>query len=268
MRPPAGLTRCVVAALVCAPSLVFIGRSSLLAQSALAVPVFDASNYAEALVEAFDLLEEVEHMFFEALPLPVNMAVRYQVESSLWTLNALLSAFPAAQPVVRALNAGDPTGAAYQQVVDPLADPSAALTQMPAALQRRFADDYATIQLADTASALGIDQSGEIRTSGNGLLQALQAMQADADSPDSAFQTETGLLQKINAASVLGLRESEQTNQFLSAALETLLVDGKRQRDAEAKLMNARITQWRYGATYGQDLFSRTASDLDSWRLQ
>jgi hypothetical protein len=45
-----------------------------------------------------------------------------------------------------------------------------------------------------------------------------------------------------------------------------MLVANQRQRDAEAVLMNATIHQWRYGAVYGQDLFSRTASNLDSWR--
>ena len=33
------------------------------------------------------------------------------------------------------------------------------------------------------------------------------------------------------------------------------MVDNKRKRDAEAKLMNATIEQWQYGLTYGQDLY-------------
>jgi hypothetical protein len=48
--------------------------------------------------------------------------------------------------------------------------------------------------------------------------------------------------------------------------LEQLLVQNKRSRDAEAQIMDAHLFQWRYGASYGRDLFSRTAAALDSWR--
>jgi hypothetical protein len=70
----------------------------------------------------------------------------------------------------------------------------------------------------------------------------------------------------INGASVLELRISETTNQFLMHMLEQLLVQNKRTRDAEAQLMDAHLFQWRYGTPYGRDLFSRTASSLDTWR--
>jgi hypothetical protein len=139
---------------------------------------------------------------------------------------------------------------------------------MPAALQRRLTDQYATIQLADSVNAMGIDQSGTVRANGNQLLQVLQSMQADAASPDGLFNTQTALLNKINGASVLGLKVGEQTNQFLSTVVEQLLVSTKRTRDTEADLMNATINQWRYGAAYGQDLYRRTAADLDTWRLR
>ena len=43
-------------------------------------------------------------------------------------------------------------------------------------------------------------------------------------------------------------------------ALEQLLVQNKRTRDAEAHAMNARLFQWRYGVEYGRTLFTRTAS--------
>jgi hypothetical protein len=48
--------------------------------------------------------------------------------------------------------------------------------------------------------------------------------------------------------------------------LEQLIVQNKRTRDAETQMMNAHLFQWRYGTAYGRDLFSRTASALDSWR--
>ena len=252
----------VVVGLVVA--LALAGLSSSIRAQTLAVPVFDASNYAEDLVQAFDLAEEVTTLLFQTQPIPVNMFVRYQVLSPLWALNALANAL-AGGPVVNALNVGDPTGAAYRQVVDPLDTPADVLASMPFAFQRRFTDDYATIQLADSVAALGIDQSGPARRGSTSVLEVLQSMQADAFTTDATFQTETALLNKINRASVVGLQVGVETNQFLSSMLEQLVVDGKRHRDTEAKVMNASINQWRYGPAYSQDLFSRTAADLDAW---
>jgi hypothetical protein len=91
-------------------------------------------------------------------------------------------------------------------------------------------------------------------------------MEADAFTGDDRYQTQTALLNKINAANVLGLRLTAQNHEFLGDTLEQLIVDNKRKRDAEARLMNGTVNQWRYGQSYGTDLYSRTASDIASWR--
>ena len=52
------------------------------------------------------------------------------------------------------------------------------------------------------------------------------------------------------------------------SALEQLVVANRRQRVAEAGLINATLHQWRYGQSYGQDLFRNTAANIDGWRLQ
>ena len=91
-------------------------------------------------------------------------------------------------------------------------------------------------------------------------------METDAVSTNDDFHTQTALLNKINTASALGLRIQDQMNKFLMSTLEQSIVANKRQRDAEAILMNATIYQWRYGRDYGEGLFSRTAADVDNWR--
>jgi hypothetical protein len=260
-------SRAVIVTSIAALGIATLGGAATLRAQTLAVPVFDAAAYSEAIIEAFDLLEQLANMYFQGQPLPVDMAARYYAYSPFWTTNTLFSPYPPAQPVLNALNVGDPVGSGYQQVVDPLQVPTDVLALMPLDLQRQFADRYATIQLADSVAAMAINQSGVVRANGNELLQTLQSMQADAFTPVSDYQTQTALLDKINGASVLSLQESEQANQFLSDAIEQLVVANKRQRDTEAGVMNATINQWRYGATYGQSLFSRTASDVDTWRL-
>ena len=66
---------------------------------------------------------------------------------------------------------------------------------------------------------------------------------------------------------MLGLGIGPQSNQFLMATLEQFPVDKKRERDTEAKSMNATIShQWRYVLAYGTVLFWNTAMNLDDWR--
>ena len=233
------------------------------------IPVFDASNYFEDLVQVYDLAQQITNMLFQAQMLPVNMLARYHVLLPQWGFNLMPPAFPnPVSPILGALNVGDSGGQGYKQVVDPLDIPTDVLLRMPLALQRRLTDDYATIQLADSVSALSIDQSGSARINGNPLLQVLQSMEGDAFTSLSSFNTQTALLNKINSASVVGLKEEEQTNQFLSSTLEQLVVDNKRKRDTEAKLMNATINQWRYGGSYAQSMFSNTAANIDNWRVR
>ena len=97
-------------------------------------------------------------------------------------------------------------------------------------------------------------------------MAAIANMENDALAASDDFHTQTALLNKINGASVLALRITEGANQLQMHILEQLIVQNKRKRDAEAEAMNAHLFQWRYGMPYGRDLFSRTASTLDSWR--
>jgi len=230
--------------------------------------VFDPQNFAEAVEEVVHLYQEIQWMTYQIEKLPVAMASRYHAASPPWTLNGGAGTLPSTQALINALNQGDPGGSGYRQVVDPLDTALDVLASMPASLQRRFADKYASIQMADAVSTMGVDQSGTARTGGNLFLQVLQSLESDAFSTADAYNSETALLNKIDASSVVGLRIGEETNQFLSSAIEQLVVDNTRKRDTEAGLMNAAITQWRYGAAYGLDLYSHTALDLDSWHFQ
>jgi hypothetical protein len=133
-------------------------------------------------------------------------------------------------------------------------------------LQRRLADTYATLEWADSTNQLAINQTGLGRVQGPLMLQAIQHMADDSATRSDDFQSETALLEKMGAAAAMQLRESQQTNQFLLSTLEQQLVESKRTRDAEARLMNATIYQWRYGQPYGADLFRNTAAALDTWR--
>jgi hypothetical protein len=227
--------------------------------------VFDPAVYGQAVSEVLNVIRQYNLMLQQARRLPVDIANRYRALSPAWPLHDLTS-WLYAQPILNALNAGNASGSQYRQVADLLDIPSDILARMPPELRRRLGTAYATIEMADSVAARGVDQAGTVRANGRLILQTIQLMDTDASALDDSFHTQTALLNKINTASVLGLRIGAQSNQFLMDTLEQLLVDNKRKRDTEAKAMDATINQWRYGLAYGSDLFRNTAANLDSWR--
>ena len=228
--------------------------------------VYDDANWYEAFLQLLEFIEQIRFWVHQAKRLPLDMATRYHGHSVDWTLHDLSAGLLYAQRILGALNVGDPTGGAYRQVVDPLDLPTDIIGRMPASLQRRLTNAYAGIEMADSISKLAIDQMGAMRVEGPHNEQVAKDMEKDAVSLNDDFHTQIALLNKINGATVLGLRMQDHVNKSLMSTLEQLLVANRRERDAEAMLMNATIYQWRFGQGYGDDLFRNTAAALDSWR--
>ena len=226
--------------------------------------VYDPSNYAEAVATLAQLVQQYQLLLQQTRQLPVNLAARYRVPTLPWPSHNTIADY--AQPMLLALNQGDPTGTQYAQTITALDPVQAIVGQIPAALRARVGTAYATVELADRLAQTAVNQAGALRTQGVADLRTIQAMEDDAVSPDARYHTETALLNKINGANVLGLRLAEQSSQSLLHVVEQLLVTNKRQRDAEAKQMDAQLYQWQFGAAYGQDLFRQTAVGLDTWR--
>ena len=247
--------------------VVLLGRPvTTHAQQGGVVLVYDDAVWYQTALEFLQIIEQFRFMLGQAKRLPFDMVARYRALTPPWPLHDLPGSWLYAQPVLGALNVGDPGGGRYRQVVDLLDVPSDVLARMPRELQRRLGTTYATIEMADSVAARGVDQAGTVRANGKLILQTIQNMETDAAAPADSFQTQTAILNKINTASVLGLRIGEQGNQFLLDTLEQLLVENKRKRDSEVKAMNATIYQWRYGQSYGADLFRNTAAAMDGWR--
>ena len=228
--------------------------------------VYDPTNYAQAVSRYLQLLQQYQFWLRQARRLPVDMATRYRVPEVRWRTHDDATAFPYARPVLNGLNYGDATGALYLQGVDRLEPLDSVIGGLPAALRRRLGAQYGTIEMADSVAAMGIHQAGAIRFNGRSMLRAIESMEQDLVAAPEEFHTQAALLNKINGATVLGLRIAENSSQFLMHTLEQLLVENKRKRDAEAQTMNAHIYHWRYGRAYATDLFENTARSIDGWR--
>lgn len=228
--------------------------------------VYDPTNYAQALARYAQLVQQYQFWVRQARRLPIDMATRYLVPTVRWRTHDIEASYAYARSILTALNYGDATGALYNEGVDRLDRLDDLLGSVPAALRRRLSTTYGTIELADSVANMGIHQVGALRFNGRSVLTALQNMDDDASAVSDSFNTQIAVLNKINSANVLGLRIGESNSQFLMHILEQLLVQNKRDRDAEAQVMDAHLFQWRFGAGYGRDLYSRTADALDSWR--
>jgi hypothetical protein len=242
--------------------LVSISATSTSAQFV----VYDATNYAQALARYAQLLQQYQFWVRQARRLPIDMATRYLVPAVRWRTHDIDSAYVYARSILTGLTYGDATGALYNEGVDRLDTLDDLLSTVPSALRRRLSTTYGTIELADSVANMGIHQVGALRFNGRSVLTAIQNMDDDASATSDSFNTQIAVLNKINGANVLGLRIGESSSQFLMHILEQLLVQNKRSRDAEAQAMDAHLFQWRFGGTYGRDLFSRTAENLDGWR--
>lgn len=228
--------------------------------------VHDPVNYAQALARYAQLIEQLRFMVRQARRLPVDMATCYRVPTIRWRHHDVEGDYVYARPLLTALNFGDTSGALLQQVSEPLEDLEPVLSMVPPELQRRLANSYGSIQFADSIARMAVHHVGSVRSNGKTAIAAIENMEADAASGDDAFHSEAALLNKINTASVLGLRISETANQFLMHTREQLLLQNRRTRNAEAQLLDAELNQRRYGTLYGRDLMSQTAARLDGWR--
>lgn len=222
--------------------------------------VYDPSNYAQAVTRYLQLVQQYEFWVEQARRLPASAASRYRVPEVPWR------AYVGESPVLTSLSTGLGTAAAYAAAVDPVDSLADVLTKAPDALRGRLALRHGAISVSDQLALAALQQAGSARANGLQVLRAIQAMEDDALSGPTEFHTQTALLNKINGASVLGLRIAERNTQFLAHTVEQLLLDNVRKRQAETQLMNAHSYQWRYGQRYGSEMFDKTAQRLDSWQ--
>ena len=173
-----------------------------------------------------------------------------------------------AYPFTAALNYGDSGGGGYTRVSRDREVPGAEL----AALQTAAPDAYkailaalATLDLADSTLIAGTDQTGQLRFNGRRELSAIEAFMADAIDPSSE-QSATAVLDKISGAELIEGRQQQARVQFLTAIVEQLLVDNKRDRDTEAAVMNMQFGRLRFGPAANAAVIAGAAADLRTWQ--
>jgi hypothetical protein len=169
------------------------------------------------------------------------------------------------RPWIQALNAGDPTGAAYLATAMPLERPDAA-SRLEGTARQVFERMYGAIEIADSVAMMGGHQVGITRGFFNELQRVVQALESDVLNSGSSNHDMTANLDKIAAGELLSRRQDMVTNQLLSHVLEQLLSRGKQLRDTNATALNMQLVTWR-DAEKANRAFREGAGDaLRTWR--
>jgi hypothetical protein len=165
-----------------------------------------------------------------------------------------------------ALIFGDPAGAAYLSLSDPLLGARALTGSFSPTAQRTLASRLATIELADSVAVSAINDTGALRLNGRKQeLPAIDALEAQVIDP-SDEQSTTAVLDKISGAVLIGARQRQARSQLLAAVVEQLLVDSKRARDTDAAAMNMQLVTWRDRRAANEAFVAGTGEALRTWR--
>lgn len=171
-----------------------------------------------------------------------------------------------AQPYNDALIFGDPSGAAFVDLSQPLIADARLLDRLDPAARRRMEARLATVNLADAAAIAGTHGTGQLRFLGRkNELPAIDALERDVIDPSSE-QSTTAVLDKISGAALIGARQRQARVQLLVGVLEQLLVDTKRERDTDTAALMMQIVTWRDGQAANEAFVAGSGDALRTWR--
>jgi len=243
----------IIAALVCL-GLLF-GATVARAQFGFGITVFDPSVYVEAVAEVSHLIQQYNQlvqtyqmitnqynqMLWMAKTLPGNLA-RFRAIPTPWFLSSATNTYGTTAGWIAAINTGSNVPGGYQNAIDQLLPYGAALGNVPADQLSRLQKHYATIELTDGANQDGMETVGTLRFNAPQVETAISNLEDASLDADPDYNTEIAVLNKINAASVIALRNSQDTNKLLAAVAEQQFIEAKRQRDSETQAVNNHIS--------------------------
>jgi type IV secretion system protein TrbJ len=261
-------------ALACfaAPALAIFGLGDI---------VFDPSNFEEAiqqllqleqqyaqLVQTYQMIRsQYQQMVWMARQVPVNMTARYRALSTPWRNSSAANTYGNTALWTAGINTGNAVQEGYSGATEPLRAYGAGLGNIPQDQLERVKTSYATVELTDGANLAAMQTLGEMRAHAPGVEGAIQNLELDSLSPDPDMNTEVAVLNKINAAGMIAVRNSQDANKLLAALAEEAIVAAKRKRDAEA----AAIDQHVQFVSQARQVMAAQAADASSamlaWRM-
>jgi hypothetical protein len=250
------------------PSLTILALAALLPPAGRAQfggIVFDPTQSAHAIeqieqgVEGLQTAEQIYttsyqtmqqviatyNLAYQMSQMPQDLAARYKADFSLWTnLSATPNTYGNTAALVNALNLGGLQQAqqGYNSAFFQAQNfPSGTYSSLDANTQAIIANQYATSELAQTATTGTLSTLGTIRSDSEAFAAQLSNLESDTFSTDPNQQTENALLGKINSATLLQLHSQQDANQLLAASIQQQLIAQKQQIDAQNRAIDGAI---------------------------
>lgn len=249
--------------------------------SAGGFPVFDAANFEEAirqlvqmeqqyeqLVRTYQMVRsQYEHMLRMARRVPVNMTARYKALATPWKMTDAPNTSGKTAEWIRAANSGSSAASSYAKSIEELVSLDGAAGHWPADQLDRVKTAVATVELADGSNVHALDTLGRLRSASASVERAIADLELDSLSADPEMNTEVAVLNKINAAGVIGLRNAQDTNKLLVAMAEAQVIQNKRIRDAEARALNTELRYRAEGKSVLDGMTQGTTDAMRKWRI-
>jgi hypothetical protein len=198
-------------------------------------------EYLQLVATYQTVRSQYSQMIFMAKMVPAELRGRYRTLATPWRSSSATDTYGTTASWIAAINSGLGVQDGYQQATQQLKAYGDGFSNIPTEQLDRVKANYATVELTDGANQSAIDLLGRLRANAPQVATAIQNLETDTLSSDPNLNTEIAVLNKINAANLVGLRNGQDTNQLLVALAEEEVVDAKRKRDAEASAINEHI---------------------------
>jgi type IV secretion system protein TrbJ len=262
----------LLGASLAAPALAILGLGDI---------VFDPSNFEEAVQQLLEMQQQYaqlvqsnqmlrnqyNQMLWMAKQVPVNMATRYRANATPWQTSSATNIYGTSGNWIAGVNTGVGVEAGYSVATQPLASYGAALGNIPADQLPRVKTNYATVELTDGANLSGMETIGRMRANSRAVELAIQDLEDDSLSSNPDMNTEIAVLNKINAADLIAVRNTQDSNKLLVALAEEQIIDAKRKRDAEAQAINNHIRFAAEGKAVMAAQAAGASEAMLAWRM-
>jgi type IV secretion system protein TrbJ len=239
--------------------------------------VFDPTNFEEAvqefaeleqqymqLVQTYQMIQnQYNQMIWMAKTAPVNMLLRYHATATPWTPSSATNTYGTTAAWESAINSGQNVSNGYSTSTEALGSYGGALGNIPEDQLERLEKDYGTVELSDGANQAAMQLLGQLRANAAANETTISNLENDSLSSDPDMNTEIAVLNKISAAGIVNLRNTQDANKLLAALAEAQIVAAKRERDAEARAFNEHIQFM----SQGQEALSSQAANASSAML-
>jgi hypothetical protein len=197
----------------------------------------------------------------------ITNKARWRAALTPWNFPTATNTYGTTADWMSAVTSGLNAANGYMRAVIRLQDYGAVWAALPAASQDRISRDYATVELTDATSMNALTTLGGIRANARAVEGAILRLENDSLSDSPELNTEVGVLNKINAATLIATRNAQDTNKLVAAVLEHSLTDAKGRRDAQVQSINNDLALRRDAPNFNTQHFAGTTAVLAGYRL-